>query len=187
LLEIKFFGRGGQGVVLASQILAKAFFKMGFYPQCFSLFGGERRGAPVESFLRVDRERIKLRCGIRNPHHLIIMSLDLISPELLSGVKEGGLVLLNADSLPELLEDYKESLILALIDAQKISEQIGLGRVINTAILGAYCKINGDLELGFLEEAVKETISYKLEENLKALRLAYERVRLYPRKGHVCA
>jgi Pyruvate/2-oxoacid:ferredoxin oxidoreductase gamma subunit len=53
--EIKFQGRGGQGVVMASQMLGLAYFKAGMYPQCYSLFGGERRGAPVVSFLRVDR------------------------------------------------------------------------------------------------------------------------------------
>ena len=56
--EIKFMGRGGQGVVIASQILGLAFFKAGLYPQCFSVFGGERRGAPVMSFLRVDEKKI---------------------------------------------------------------------------------------------------------------------------------
>jgi len=47
MIEIKFYGRGGQGAVIASQILARVFFLMGKYPQCFSVFGGERRDAPV--------------------------------------------------------------------------------------------------------------------------------------------
>lgn len=51
MIEIKFIGRGGQGAVIASQILSKVYFLMGLYPQCYSLFGGERRGAPVASFL----------------------------------------------------------------------------------------------------------------------------------------
>jgi len=55
--EIKFTGRGGQGAVIASQMLGLAFFKAGLYPQCFSVFGGERRGAPVMSFLRVDEKK----------------------------------------------------------------------------------------------------------------------------------
>ena len=57
MIEITFIGRGGQGAVIASQILAKVYFLMGLYPQCYSLFGGERRGAPVASFLRVYRTR----------------------------------------------------------------------------------------------------------------------------------
>ena len=40
--EIKFYGRGGQGVVMASQMLGYAFFKAGLYPQCFSVFGGDQ-------------------------------------------------------------------------------------------------------------------------------------------------
>lgn len=46
MIEIKFSGRGGQGVVIASQMLGMAFFKDGHYPQCYSVFGGEGRGAP---------------------------------------------------------------------------------------------------------------------------------------------
>ncbi len=38
MIEIKFYGRR-QGAVIASQILAKVFFLMGKYPQCFSVFG----------------------------------------------------------------------------------------------------------------------------------------------------
>ena len=69
--EIKFYGRGGQGVVMASQMLGLGFFKAGLYPQCYSLFGGERRGAPVVSFLRVDREKILLKCDIKQPDELL--------------------------------------------------------------------------------------------------------------------
>jgi len=60
MIEIKFRGRGGQGAVVASEILGRAFFLEGKYPQCFSLFGGERRGAPVVGFLRVDEQPILL-------------------------------------------------------------------------------------------------------------------------------
>ncbi len=76
--EIKFYGRGGQGVVMASQMLGFAFFKAGFYPQCFSIFGGERRGAPVVSFLRVDQEKILLKCGIKHPNEMIYLDDSLI-------------------------------------------------------------------------------------------------------------
>ena len=58
MIEIKFLGRGGQGVVVASEILARACFEEGLYPQSFSIFGGERRGATVAAFVRVDHEKI---------------------------------------------------------------------------------------------------------------------------------
>jgi pyruvate ferredoxin oxidoreductase gamma subunit/2-oxoisovalerate ferredoxin oxidoreductase gamma subunit len=54
--EIRFHGRGGQGTVVASILLAKAFFKAGYDVQTFPLFGVERRGAPVEAYLRLDKQ-----------------------------------------------------------------------------------------------------------------------------------
>ena len=96
MIEIKFIGRGGQGAVIASQILAKAYFLMGWYPQCFSLFGGERRGAPVFSFLRVDEKKILLKCEIKRPDQMIFLASDLLEEkEIEACLKPNGLILIN--------------------------------------------------------------------------------------------
>ena len=47
--EIRFHGRGGQGSVIGSEVLAHAFFIEDKYVQAFPAFGVERRGAPVEA------------------------------------------------------------------------------------------------------------------------------------------
>src|SRR3972149_9019879 len=100
--EIKFNGRGGQGVVMASQMLGMAYFKAGMYPQCYSLFGGERRGAPVVSFLRVDREKILLKCEIRHPGELLCFDAGLLNPdEIRATMLPGGRILVNAAEVPE--------------------------------------------------------------------------------------
>jgi pyruvate ferredoxin oxidoreductase gamma subunit/2-oxoisovalerate ferredoxin oxidoreductase gamma subunit len=51
MFEVRFHGRGGQGVVLASIVLASAFFKEGKFVQAFPSFGAERReeGCPSHS------------------------------------------------------------------------------------------------------------------------------------------
>jgi 2-oxoacid:acceptor oxidoreductase gamma subunit (pyruvate/2-ketoisovalerate family) len=93
MIEIKFIGRGGQGAVIASQILAKVFFLMGKYPQCFSVFGGERRGAPVASFLRVDDKKILLKCEIRKPDEMVYLAPDLVDEKEVELIlKPGGLI-----------------------------------------------------------------------------------------------
>ncbi|MBW1827428.1 MAG: 2-oxoacid:acceptor oxidoreductase family protein [Deltaproteobacteria bacterium] len=43
MYEIRFHGRGGQGTVVASILLAKAFFNAGYYVQTFPLFGGIKK------------------------------------------------------------------------------------------------------------------------------------------------
>lgn len=174
--EIKFYGRGGQGVVTASQMLGFAFFRAGFYPQCFSVFGGERRGAPVVSFLRVDQDKILLKCGIKHPNMVIYLDDSLIDPsEVKSLLSTGGKILINtakAQSAFEALQQFT----MGRVDARAIAEQQGLGRTINTAILGAYCRLSGKPSLAVLLAAIEEMVPAKKNANLEAARQAYERL-----------
>ncbi|MBP1730549.1 MAG: pyruvate ferredoxin oxidoreductase, gamma subunit [Deltaproteobacteria bacterium] len=182
MLEIKFYGRGGQGVVIASQILARAFFLMDMYPQCYSLFGGERRGAPVASFLRVDKEQILLKCEIKRPDHMIYLAPDLIDGnEIRAALKPHGLILINnpfsKETFPELREYNR-----AIIDAFSIAEEMGLGNTINTAIVGAYCRANENIPMSCLEQAIEETVPAKVEANIEAARRAYEMTQILPKE-----
>ncbi len=174
MTEIKFIGRGGQGAVIASQILAKVFFLMGKYPQCFSIFGGERRGAPVASYLRVDDKKIYLKCEIRRPDEMIFMAPDLVDEkEVAASVKEHGLILIN-NALTDNKFPSLSKFRLALVDALSISESLGMGSTINTAILGAYAKASGAVPMEYLEQAIRETVPAKVEENVAAARKAFE-------------
>jgi 2-oxoacid:acceptor oxidoreductase gamma subunit (pyruvate/2-ketoisovalerate family) len=174
--EIKFYGRGGQGVVMASQMLGFAFFKAGFYPQCFSVFGGERRGAPVVSFLRVDQEKILLKCGIKQPNEMIYLDDSLVDPqEVKSLLKPGGKILINTPR-PQSAFKALEEFTLGLIDARAVSEQQGLGRTINTAILGAYGRLSEKPALDILLASIEEMVPAKKKANLEAARQAYEQL-----------
>jgi 2-oxoacid:acceptor oxidoreductase gamma subunit (pyruvate/2-ketoisovalerate family) len=178
MIEIKFCGRGGQGAVVASQILAKVFFLMGKYPQCFSVFGGERRGAPVASFLRVDDKKIFLKCEILRPDQMIYMAHELVDErEIESTLKPGGLILIN-NSLTKNEFKSLRKFHLALVDALSIAEEMGMGSTINTAILGAYCKASRAVPMDFLEQAIKETVPAKVSANIAAARKAYEVTRV---------
>jgi len=174
MLEIKFSGRGGQGVVVASQILGMAFFNAGKYPQCYSLFGGERRGAPVVGFLRVAEDKILLKCDIKHPRDLISMDDSLFdASEVRHLLLPGGRILINTRQSLDALGDLP-GFTVARVDAHAISENVGLGRVINTAILGAYCRLAGDLKLDALLAAIPGMVPAKVEENQEAARKAYD-------------
>jgi 2-oxoacid:acceptor oxidoreductase gamma subunit (pyruvate/2-ketoisovalerate family) len=174
--EIKFYGRGGQGVVTASQMLGFAFFKAGFYPQCFSVFGGERRGAPVVSFLRVDQEKILLKCGIKHPNLMIFLDDSLIDPpEVKSLLRPDGQILINT-AQPQTAFEPLYPFMFGRIDARAIAAKQGLGRTINTAILGAYCRLAGKPSLEVLLASIEEMVPAKKKANLEAARRAYERL-----------
>jgi 2-oxoisovalerate ferredoxin oxidoreductase gamma subunit len=179
MIEIKFRGRGGQGAVVASEILARTFFLEGKYPQCFSLFGGERRGAPVVGFLRVDEEPILLKCQIYHPDHMIIFDFSLIDEkELLLELKPKGTLLINTHQGIDSFRKLRKFKI-GLVDAGPIARSLGLGATFNTAMLGAYVRLTNLITLKTLAETVKVMAPAKKEENVEAVREAYNQVKIY--------
>lgn len=182
MIEIRFHGRGGQGVVVASNLLASAFFKEGKYAQSFPFFGGERRGAPVAAFTRVDDKRVSLRCQIYRPDHVIVLDPNLMQVvDVTSDLKEGGFILVNSEKGPEELgldPFYK----IATVNANAIAVKHGLGTrsspIVNTAILGAYSRATGLVGIQAVLDAVIEEVPAKREENVAAVLEAYHQVKL---------
>jgi len=175
MIEIKFLGKGGQGVVIASEILARACFQENLYPQCFSLFGGERRGASVAAFVRVDDKKIYLKCDIDRPNHLVLFDESLFNgKDVMDQVEPGGVLLLNMgknDSLVA-LNRYR----VGQINALEISKRSGLGAIVNTAILGAYVRLTQMTSLDTLLRVIAETVPTAIDQNVMAAKEAYERV-----------
>jgi Pyruvate/2-oxoacid:ferredoxin oxidoreductase gamma subunit len=64
------------------------------------------------------------------------------------------------------------------VDALAISESLGMGATINTAILGAYAKASGAVPMEYLEKAIRDTVPAKVEANVEAARKAYELTRI---------
>jgi pyruvate ferredoxin oxidoreductase gamma subunit len=61
MFEVRLHGRGGQGVVTASDLLALAAFEEGGHAQSFPSFGSERTGAPVVAYCRLSDRDIRTR------------------------------------------------------------------------------------------------------------------------------
>ena len=178
MIEVKFQGRGGQGAVTASEILGRSFFLEGKYPQAFSLFGGERRGAPVFGFLRVDENPILLKCQIRNPDHVVVFDLSLADEqEILRELKPAGSVLINTRSGISPFTHLRRFRI-GLVDAISIAKGAGLGDNFNTALLGAYVRLTGLIKLETLIAAVRHMVPAKPELNVMAVQRGYEEMAL---------
>ena len=175
MIQIKFLGKGGQGVVVASEILARACFEENLYPQCFSLYGGERRGATVAAFVRVDQKKIYLKCDIDRPDHLILFDKSLFNEKEVAGqVDPGGSLLLNLEKDYPL--DALKTFKVGRIDALEISRKNGLGAIVNTAILGAYVRLSNLISLDTLLRVISETVPTAADQNVMAAKEAYERL-----------
>ncbi len=180
--ELRIHGRGGQGAVIASKLLASALFLEGKAVQSFPAFGVERRGAPVTAFLRVDEEPIRLRCEITEPDDLIVLDPTLIAAvDVTAGLKSGGTVLINSEHSPEACGDLARRFRLATVDASAIARRHGLGSktqpIVNTAILGAFAAFSGLVSLESVCRAIAEEVPLKSEDNVAAAREAAGAVR----------
>ncbi len=178
--EIRFHGRGGQGAVIGSEVLAHAFFIEGKYVQAFPSFGVERRGAPVTAFCRVDEKQINLRNQIYDPDHIVILDPTLIETALVTeGLKKNGSIVVNGKQATAYYRelfgaDYK----LYVVDAASIAARHRLGApsnpIVNTAILGAFARGTGLVSIESVEQAIEEYVPLKKENNRKAARAAHE-------------
>jgi len=181
MVEIRLHGRGGQGTVIAAKILADAAAREGKFVQAFPEYGVERRGAPVKAFLRIDDGVIYIKSKIYEPDHLVILEPALIGViDLTYGLKEGGWIIVNSNKKPEEMK-FDGNYRIATVPATKIALEHHLGSkaspIVNTAILGGVVRILNLCKLKTLEEAVREIVPAKEDENTAAAREAYELIK----------
>lgn len=184
MIELRIHGRGGQGAVVASKVLAEAAFLAGAYVQSYPDFGVERRGAPVVAFARIAEpgDSFFVRQDIREPDHVLVLDPSLLeSADVMAGLRAGGWVVVNSRKRPE-SPPVGGELRVATVDAAAIAIRHGLGSkaqpVVNTAILGAFVKATGVVEIEDLMAAIDAEVPEHAEDNKAAARDAYEAVKL---------
>ncbi len=162
MIAIRFHGRGGQGAVIASKLLADAFFKEGWQVQAFPSFGAERSGAPVTAFLRADRKPITLHCQIYEPDHVVVLDPVLLDTiDVTAGLRAGGWVIANSPRAPEAL-DVSEHFNVATCDATALALAHGLGTrtmpIVNTAMAGAFAAATSLVSLTSVLESIPDLV-----------------------------
>jgi pyruvate ferredoxin oxidoreductase gamma subunit len=177
LRELRIHGRGGQGSVTAAELIAVAAFEGGMYAQAFPAFGVERRGAPVQAFVRFDNHKIRLRSQIYEPDYIIVQDSTLIRDvNVFLGLKSGGIAIINTEKA--LTYPFPEGVKVITIDATSIAlRQLGVP-ITNTALLGAFAAASGEIKLAALEEAVRRRFKGDIaEKNIAAAKEAFQFVK----------
>ena len=184
VIEIRWHGRGGQGAVTASEILAEAALEEGKYFQAFPDYGPERMGAPIRAYTRIGSSPIRQHCQITEPDAVVVLDPTLIGIiDFTDGLKDGGVLVVNTTDSPAELKKklgFERGKVFTL-DATRIALDT-IGRNIpNTPMIGALVKALG----GLSKESVHEEIRKRLEArggkemaqaNIKAFERAYSEV-----------
>jgi len=169
-------GRGGEGVVLASQLLADAFARAGYWVQSFPEFKAERRGAPISAFLRWDAdEPIRRRYKVRECDALVAISASPPPAHAVEMLRTGGLLLVNRETRFPHRGDYHVARVPGSQIARRNRILSAEGRPMgNVAVLGAAVRLLLPDGLGFLEDAIRARMGGALAEpNVIAAREGY--------------
>jgi pyruvate ferredoxin oxidoreductase gamma subunit len=183
LIEIRWHGRAGQGVVTAGELLAEAAMEEGKYFQSFPDYGPERMGAPVKSYTRISDHPIEMHCQILEPDIVVVVNPNLIGVvNLTEGLAEDGYVVVNTPLPPAEIREklgLGETVKLWAVDATSIGMDT-LGRDIpSTIMLGSLARATGLVQLDSLIHLVREKLGEKLQQhvvegNVTGLKRAYE-------------
>ncbi|HOB18938.1 MAG TPA: pyruvate ferredoxin oxidoreductase subunit gamma [Candidatus Methanoculleus thermohydrogenotrophicum] len=175
--ELRIHGRGGQGSVTAAELIAFAAFEGGVYAQAFPAFGVERRGAPVQAFVRFSDKKIRLRSQIYEPDYIIVQDPTLIGDvDVFRGMKPGGIAIVNTEK-PDINARVPDDVKVYLIDATTIAlEELGVP-ITNTTLMGAFAAATGEIKLESLENALRNRFSGSMaDKNIRAAERAYNLV-----------
>ncbi|UCB51216.1 MAG: 2-oxoacid:acceptor oxidoreductase family protein [Deltaproteobacteria bacterium] len=182
MYEIRIHGRGGQGAVLASKILAKALVEEGRFVKAIPSFGFERRGAPVAAFLRVDDKLIRQTTNIYNPN--FILCIDPTLPravDIFSGLRPKGVwVQATKKSLDQLQVPETVSKV-GLCDAFGIALEVFGRTITNSIMLGSFAKTTGLVSLDSLHKGM-ETVAFRdaaLDKNIEAVQRGFEETTVF--------
>ncbi len=180
MIEVRFHGRGGQGAVMASRILANAFVRTGRYGASFPMFGFERRGAPVTAFGRFSDEPVREKTQIYHPDILVVLDpAQKRSAAVFEGLVPHGVMVLNDKG--KLTERINPNLDRAgIVDANAISiEEIGMAMP-NTSIIGAFARVTGLVDIDSVVQSLSDYFNgKKLEANIVCARRGFNEVEIF--------
>jgi pyruvate ferredoxin oxidoreductase gamma subunit len=181
MFQVRFHGRGGQGVVTAAELLSVAAFLEQRHAQAFPSFGSERTGAPVVSFCRIDDKEIRLREPILEPDALIVQDPTLFKAvDVCQGLKPTGYLLVNSNRnlrdlhLNAIAEKLPDGHVLTVPASDLALKYVGRP-LPNAALLGAFAALTGIVDLKSVSAAIGEAFAKKIADaNIAAATAAHD-------------
>jgi len=186
--EIRLHGRAGQGMVTGAELIALAANYEGKSSQAFPFFGSEKRGPPVEAYARIDDKPITIHEEVEEPDIVLVADSSILdSVDVCAGLKEDGLVIINTTrEVSELNLKNKKKVF--TVDATEVALKYFKKLILNTVMLGAFCKVTGIVELESVKRAIKEKLGEKFSEkvinaNINAIQEVYDKMQVEKAKA----
>jgi 2-oxoglutarate ferredoxin oxidoreductase subunit gamma len=165
--EIRIGGSGGQGVVLAAQILGKAAVLDGKNALQTQAYGAEARGSLSKSEVIISDGKIGFP-AVRKPDILVAMSQEALD-KLLKDLKPDGTLIVDSTNITTVPETNAKVHKIPMTETAK--KTFGDTIYANMIMLGVFVKITNLVTVQSMENTIRENVSAKtVETNLNAFR-----------------
>ena len=194
LTAVRLIGRGGQGIVTAGELLALAAFSENKHAQAIPHFGAERRGGPAYCSLRISDLPILLKCNVLDADIICVFDPTIWHfKNMFFGLKDQGIIIFNTRksareihnelssdkygySLP--VNDYE----IFTVDATSLSLDILSRPIVNTAMMGAFAKATGIVNIDTIKDVISAKIKRDTDKNCNLAQKAFDGVDRYKTK-----
>jgi Pyruvate/2-oxoacid:ferredoxin oxidoreductase gamma subunit len=167
-------GIGGQGVQLASVVVARAAITEGREAQLFGSYGGVMRGGNTESTVVVGDGPIEAPSTVGETWSAILMHHDYVEPTLFR-LRPGSVVLVNSTVYEGVFD--RTGYVALDVPATDIAVEVGNIMTASMVMIGAYAAFTGLVGLPALRQAVADSLpSYRQNHvalNVKALEAGF--------------
>lgn len=169
--EIVITGFGGQGIVLAGQILGKAASLIDQKESTLTQsYGPEARGGACSAQVIISSSAVHYPY-VRNPDILVCLSQEGYN-KFHGMMKEKGMVLVDQDLITGIMSGIHD---LYVIPATRMAEELGSKMMANVVMLGFFTAITNAVSPGALRGTVAETVPARTrEKNLAAFDKGYD-------------
>lgn len=169
--EIVITGFGGQGIVLAGQILGKAASLIDQKESTLTQsYGPEARGGACSAQVIISSSAVHYPY-VRNPDILVCLSQEGYN-KFHGLIKEQGMVLVDQDLITGIMSGIHD---LYVIPATRMAEELGSKMMANVVMLGFFTAITNAVSPGALRSTVAETVPARTrEKNLAAFDKGYD-------------
>jgi pyruvate ferredoxin oxidoreductase gamma subunit len=167
---------------MAGNVLAMAFFAAGREVQSFATYGGARRGTPVTSFIRVDERPIRVRCDVEQADALLCFDASLLEGRLLATATPQTLIVVNSGRTPQQYAADLPGYRVLPVDGIAVAQRNGLGRIVNSALLGAFARAVESPALETLNRSIVDATPKLKQENVQACIEGYQLIDAQLRK-----
>jgi 2-oxoglutarate ferredoxin oxidoreductase subunit gamma len=160
-------GSGGQGVVLAAQILGKAAVFDGKNVLQTQAYGAEARGSLTKSEVIVSEGKINFP-AVRRCDVLVAMNQDALDA-LLKDLKDTGILIVDSSSVTVVPETKVKVYKVPITETAK--KAFGEALFANMVMLGVFTKITKTVKPQSMEKSIRENVSAKtVETNINAFK-----------------